>query len=147
MIAVFKKILLRDLDKLKSEIGLYRNEEKMWLVEQSINNSGGTLCVHLIGSLNHFIGAHLGHTGYVRDREFEFSPGVLPRAELIKALEEMMTVVGQTLDNMQESELGKEFPQMLFDEKVSTAYLLTHVVSHLNYHLGQINYHRRLFDA
>jgi uncharacterized damage-inducible protein DinB len=146
MLAVFKKILLRDLDKLRSEIELYRDREKIWQIEKRISNSAGVLCVHLTGSLNHFIGAQLGQTGYIRNREFEFSPGIVPKAQLIKGVEEVMALVSLTLDNMKESQLEEEFPQLLFDEKVTVAYLLTHVVSHLNYHLGQVNYHRRLLD-
>jgi hypothetical protein len=146
MLAILKEIIIRDLYKLKSEIELYRNEEKIWQVEKGINNSGGTLCVHLIGSLNHFIGAKLGDTGYVRDHAFEFSRAVLPRADLIKGIGDTIGVVARTLDSMTEAELEEDFPQMLFEKKVTTAYLLTHVVSHLNYHLGQVNYHRRLID-
>ena len=146
MVSVFKKILLRDLNKLKTEIELYRNEQRMWYVEKQITNSAGTLCVHLIGSLNHFIGAQLGNSGYVRKRELEFLPDSVPRAELLKRLDETMQVVTQTFDNLTEAKLEEEYPQLLFDEKVTTSYLLTHVVSHLNYHLGQVNYHRRLLD-
>ncbi|SEP03262.1 DinB family protein [Niastella yeongjuensis] len=146
MFEELKKILLRDLNKLRSEIELYRDEEKMWQIEKRISNSAGTLCVHLTGSLNHFIGAQLGHTGYIRNREFEFLPGILPKAVLIKGIEDVMEMVSHTLENMKESQLKEVFPQLLFDEKVTTGYLLTHVVSHLNYHLGQINYHRRLLD-
>lgn len=146
MLAVYKKILLRDLGKLKTEIELYRDEQKMWQIEKQISNSAGILCVHLTGSLHHFIGAHLGHYGYTRNREYEFSPGILSRAELLKGIESLMVVVSQTFDNMKESQLDEDYPQLLFDEKVTIAYLLTHVVSHLNYHLGQVNYHRRLLD-
>lgn len=146
MLPVLKKIILTDLEKLKSEIELYRNEEKMWQIEKQISNSAGTLCVHLTGSLNHFIGARLGQTNYVRNREFEFSPGVIPKADLIKGIEKAIGTVGQTLDNMKESQLEEEFPELFFGEKVTIAYILTNVVGHLNYHLGQVNYHRRLLD-
>ncbi|MEN0055761.1 MAG: DinB family protein [Mucilaginibacter sp.] len=146
MVAVFKKIFLRDLAKLKTEIELYRDEQKIWHAEKQITNSAGTLCVHLIGSLNHFIGAQLGNTDYIRKRDLEFLPDSVPRAELLKRLDETILVVAQTFDNLTDAQLEEEYPQLLFDEKVSTNYLLTHVVSHLNYHLGQVNYHRRLLD-
>jgi uncharacterized damage-inducible protein DinB len=146
MVAVFKKILLRDLGKLKTEIELYRDEQRIWHAEKQITNSAGTLCVHLIGSFNHFIGAQLGNTGYVRERELEFLPDSVPRAELLKRLDDTIQVVAQTFDSLPESKLEEEYPQPLFDEKVTTGHLLTHVVSHLNYHLGQVNYHRRLLD-
>ncbi len=59
----------RDIIKLKEEIVLYKDETNLWKVENKISNSAGNLCLHLIGNLNHFIGATVGNTGYVRQRE------------------------------------------------------------------------------
>ncbi len=42
--------------------------------------------------------------------------------------------------------LEAEYPILVFDHKTSTEYLLVHLTGHLNYHLGQINYHRRLIE-
>ena len=73
----------RDLDKLKTEIGLYADEADLWKTSGEITNSAGNLMLHLIGNLKHFFGAVLGETGFVRDRDKEFSDGGVSRAEML----------------------------------------------------------------
>jgi uncharacterized damage-inducible protein DinB len=102
--------------------------------------------LHLIGNLNTYIGAVLGKTGYIRDRPLEFSLKNIPRKELIEKVEATIKVVDEALNKLSEDDLAKEFPMLVFDEMTSTAYLLVHLTTHLTYHLGQINYHRRLLD-
>ncbi|HCX22935.1 MAG TPA: DinB superfamily protein, partial [Cytophagales bacterium] len=67
------ELFTRDLNRLIKELEQYPNEEQLWVVTEGINNSAGTLTLHLIGNLNHFFGAILGNTGYIRNREAEFS--------------------------------------------------------------------------
>jgi uncharacterized damage-inducible protein DinB len=136
----------RDLQKLKTEIELYKDEDNLWLVKEGISNSAGNLCLHLIGNLSHFIGATLGNTGYVRHREDEFSLKNIPRQDLITNIENCRLIVKTTLVKLTVTDLEKEFPQQVFDKKVSTEMMLMHLTTHLTYHLGQINYHRRLLD-
>ncbi|HEY5407636.1 MAG TPA: hypothetical protein VIJ92_11120 [Ginsengibacter sp.] len=69
----------RDINKLIEEINLYKNEEDIWKIKEGISNSSGNLTLHLLGNLNHFIGATLGNTGYVRERDKEFSLKNIPR--------------------------------------------------------------------
>ena len=100
-----------------------------------------------MGNLNGFIGAALGHTNYIRQRELEFSLKGLPKAELIRQIDETIVVVHNTLDKMNPDELDKDFPIVVFNGKTTTtAYMLVHLTTHLGYHLGQVNYHRRLLD-
>jgi uncharacterized damage-inducible protein DinB len=146
LIETLKKLFNRDLNKLKSEIELYKDEKKIWYIEKGIANSAGNLCLHLVGNLNHFIGAEIGKTGYVRVRELEFSSRGVSKIELISKVEETIKVVDSSLDKLKEEDLEKEYPLLVFDKKTSTEYLLVHLSSHLTYHLGQINYHRRLLD-
>ena len=136
----------RDLEKLKAEINLYNNENNLWIIDKNISNSAGNLCLHLIGNLNHFIGAILGATGYVRNRDLEFSQKNIPRVSLILAIDKVDEIVNKTLEKMTNENLNDDYPEMKFDEKKSIEYLLLHLQHHLNYHLGQINYHRRIFD-
>jgi uncharacterized damage-inducible protein DinB len=144
MIETLKKLFDRDLRKLKSEIELYNDEKKIWHIEKSIANSAGNLCLHLVGNLNHFIGAEIGKSGYIRHRELEFSLKDVSRSELIKKIEETIKVVDSSLDKLKEEELKNEYPLLVFDKKTSTEYFLVHLATHLTYHLGQVNYHRRL---
>lgn len=137
----------RDLNRLKSEVELYKNEKNIWLTEKDIANSAGNLCLHLIGNLNWFIGAELGKTNYVRQRELEFSTKDISQTELIKMIDETIIVVENSLRNLKDEALKNEYPLLVFDKKTSTEYFLIHLTTHLAYHLGQINYHRRLLDV
>ncbi|TXG39278.1 DinB family protein [Seonamhaeicola maritimus] len=142
LIALFK----RDLNKLKVEIELYKSESNLWLLEKDINNTAGNLALHLIGNLNHFIGAVLGNTGYVRQRDLEFSLKDAPRIEILKQINETIEVVEKTLKDFQFEALEKNYPIEVFGKPMTTEYFLVHLTTHLSYHLGQINYHRRLLD-
>ncbi len=133
-----------DLDKLKEEITLYAKDEQLWQVKEGIANSGGNLCLHLTGNLQHFIGAVLGDSGYVRNREAEFRLKNVPRSKLLEDIDTTRTVVTDTLEQLSKNELQKEYILPLQDEKVNTSYFLIYLLSHLNYHIGQINYHRRI---
>lgn len=146
IIESLKSLYTRDLNKLKTEIESYENEDSMWEIDKSISNSAGNLCLHLVGNLSHFVGAILGNSGYVRNRELEFTLKNIPRAELIKQIEATLEVVETTLDKLSAEDLKKEYPLEALGYKMTTEYFLIHLFGHLSYHLGQINYHRRLLD-
>jgi len=137
-------IFHRDLNKLKEELNAYHDEAALWKVEAGISNSAGNLALHLIGNLNHFIGATLGNTGYVRQRENEFAFKNVPRHEIIRSIDDTIKVVQETLDKISDADMDNPFPFKLPLGDGSTRYMLVHLTTHLGYHLGQINYHRRL---
>ncbi len=139
-------ILERDLEKLKTEIEQYSDEADLWKVENEISNSAGNLCLHLIGNLNHFIGATLGETGFVRNRDAEFSSKNESRENLLSEIDKTIEVVKNSLDKLSNEDFDKNFPVQKHDETVKTDFMLLHLLTHLNYHLGQINYHRRLIQ-
>lgn len=142
-----KSLFTRDLNKLKAEIEQYKDEQKIWLIDRAILNSAGNLCLHLVGNLNTFVGAELGKTGYVRDRPLEFSTKYVPRTELINKVEATIKVVNETLDLLTDEDMEREYPQVKVVEGGSSiGFMLVHLSTHLAYHLGQINYHRRLLD-
>jgi len=139
-----RQLFKRDLHKLKKEIATYEDESKIWKVEKQINNSAGNLCLHLIGNLNWFIGTQLGNSNYIRKRELEFSQKDIPVPELLNKIDETIALVDSTLDALAEERLQETYPMLVFKEKTSTEYFLVHLTTHLTYHLGQINYHRRM---
>lgn len=141
-----QSLYTRDLNKLKTEIESYQNEETIWKIDKNILNSAGNLCLHLVGNLNHFIGAQLGNSGYIRNRELEFSLKDVPRNELIEKIEGTLKIVVSTLDKFTSEDMEKEYPLEALGYKMTTEYFLIHLFGHLSYHLGQINYHRRLLD-
>ncbi|WP_294213853.1 DinB family protein [uncultured Chryseobacterium sp.] len=136
----------RDLDQLKTELEAYQNEENLWKSDKDIANSTGNLALHLVGNLNHFIGAHLGNTGYVRQRDLEFSLKDIPKAELIEKVKATAAMIDSVLSQLSDEDLEKEYPLAVFESAMTTDYFLIHLLTHLGYHLGQINYHRRLLD-
>ena len=136
----------RDLKKLKLEIESYKNENKIWEIDKGINNSAGNLCLHLIGNLNTYVGLALGKIAYVRNRELEFSAKNVAKAALLAQIEATRKLVQTSLSQLTSNDLEQEFPMLVFDKPTSTEYMLIHLTTHLAYHLGQINYHRRLFE-
>ena len=148
MIASLEALYSRELNKLIAEINAYSNAKNLWLVPDGITNSAGNLCLHLIGNLNHFIGTHLGGTDYVRQRDLEFSQKHVAVATMTDQIEELKKVVTNTLHAMQDQELQEDFPILVFADQrqLTKGFMLTHLLGHLSYHLGQINYHRRLLD-
>lgn len=146
MIDSIKTTIARDLDKLKTELQSYSDEQKIWIVDTGISNSAGNLCLHLLGNLNHFIGAVLGNTGYVRNRDLEFSQKDIPLNELLRRIDDTVGSVKNTFDKMNDASLDKDYPLVFNEQQLTTGQMLVNIVTHFNYHLGQINYHRRLLD-
>lgn len=141
-----RSLYSRDLNKLKAEIEAYQNEENLWKTDKNIANSAGNLTLHLVGNLNHFLGTHLGNTGYVRQRDLEFSSKNIPKAELIEKVKATASMIDSVLSHLSDDDLKKEYPLVVFENTMTTDYFLIHLLAHLDYHLGQINYHRRLLD-
>src|SRR6187399_1940807 len=122
-----KEILIelfeRDILKLKTEINLYKDEANLWLVKEGISNSAGNLCLHLLGNLNHFIGATLGNTGYVRHREDEFSLKHVLRQDLVMNIDNCILIVKESLQKLTEADLDKDFPLEKHGTIVSTTHM------------------------
>jgi len=127
-------------------MSLYTDERHIWKVDQEITNSGGNLCLHLIGNLRHFIGAVLGDTGYIRNRTDEFGLKDVPREDLLSMIDVTIEDIDKTLSSLSEEQLYSIYPHVIFKQEMTNAWFLVHLASHLGYHLGQINYHRRLLD-
>ncbi len=147
VLEALKELFKRDLLKLKNELSLYNSDTALWTIEQSIKNSGGNLCLHLIGNLKTYIGNGISTIGYKRDREFEFAGKSVDRNELYKQIDETIEVVNIALSSLSAEQLRDNFPMLIWQEETGMAFTIIHLHSHLNYHLGQINYHRRLIDA
>ncbi len=141
---ILTELYERDLDKLRAEIELYASEEDLWKTTEGITNSAGNLCQHLTGNLQHFFGAVLGDLGYVRDRDAEFSARDTSKADLLAAIDAAAGSVKNTLARLSDDDLAKNYPIEVSDRPMTTAKFLVHLSTHFNYHLGQINYHRRL---
>lgn len=142
-----QSLFKRDLNKLRTEIDSYQDEVNIWKTDKNISNSAGNLCLHLIGNLNHYIGMMLGNSGYIRNRELEFSLKDISRTKLIQQIDKTIETVGLTLEKLSAEDLQKEYPEQPLGYSMTTEYFLIHLFGHLSYHLGQVNYHRRLLDV
>ena len=139
-----EQLLIRDLKKLQQEIAAYKDETLLWKTVEGISNSAGNLCLHLIGNLNTFIGSTLGNTGYIRNRELEFSSKNIPRDWMLENIEQLLITIKATFEKISDEELKLIYPLEVLGYPMTTLYFLIHLQAHLNYHLGQINYHRRI---
>ncbi|MBN3582107.1 DUF1572 family protein [Algoriphagus aestuarii] len=138
------KLFERDIDRLYEEIKAYTVENVLWETNQHISNSAGNLCLHLLGNLQAFVGHELGGFEYTRDREFEFAGKNVPKSELLSSISNLKRIMITSLEGMDESLVDKEYPKEVFGKPMTIEYFLIHLYGHFNYHLGQINYHRRL---
>lgn len=146
MIATLQSLFHRDLTTLHDEIAAYHEEANLWRIEGGITNSAGNLCLHLVGNLNTYICAEIGGSAYVRDRPAEFNSKDVPKRELLQMVENTRAEVAASLSKLTEEQLSEEYPLLVFREKTTTEFFLLHLTTHLTYHLGQVNYHRRLLD-
>ncbi len=136
----------RDLNKLEVEISQYATNEDLWKTGGAIANSAGNLCLHLCGNLQHYIGAQLGNSGYVRNRPLEFSTKGLSKEQLIREIHTTKHILVKTLKSTSQESLQKTYPEEVLGYPMTTGFFLTHLFAHFSYHLGQINYHRRLIN-
>ncbi|MCB0495277.1 MAG: DinB family protein [Cyclobacteriaceae bacterium] len=146
MVEALKEIFERDLTQLEKEVNLYKKEGDLWLLPEGISNTAGNLCLHIAGNLQHFVGHVLGGTNYKRDRNAEFSQKNIPVEFLLFEIAAAKKVVSETLDKLTPEQLEANYPEEVFKRPMTTTFFLIHLAAHLNYHLGQINYHRRLLS-
>ncbi len=144
MIQSVIKLYDRDLQNLRKEIEAYEDENDLWIVRNEIKNSAGNLCLHLMGNLNHFIGHQLGNTDYVRNRPLEFSDKNVTKVELIAKIEATSIMLKEILPTLSDEFLAQNHTKEFYGGHDTNEYFLIHLFGHFNYHLGQINYHRRL---
>jgi hypothetical protein len=137
-------ILLRDIAGVERELGLYPDDQSVWKTLPGLPNPAGNLILHLTGNLQHFFGASLGNTGYVRDRDAEFTKTGMSRHDLKTELEASRQGVLAAFKNLTQEGLEHPFPVKITDAEFSTRLAILQLITHLAYHLGQIDYHRRI---
>lgn len=146
MIDELIKIYERDLDRLKLEIASFQNEDNLWEIRGNIINSAGNLCLHLVGNLNTYIGKNIGGYTYVRDRDAEFSLKNVPRENLLQQVTEVKETVLSSLKRMEEERLEEMHIENALGYPMTNSFFLIHLAAHFSYHLGQINYIRRVLE-
>lgn len=142
----FAQAFQSGLEKLEKEIAAFMHDDELWKVTGDITNSAGNLALHLVGNLNHFIGAQLGNTGYVRDRDNEFVTRDVHRDVLLRMIAETRAMIAKTFENLPADAFAKTYPLNTFGEGKTTGQVIILLFGHLHYHTGQVNYLRRFFS-
>jgi hypothetical protein len=142
---IFITLFSRDLKKLRKEIEQYHSESALWMQLPGTINPGGNLCQHLIGNLRTYVGLTLGGYAYVRDRDAEFSQRTFTQMQMLAELDQLHEIVIKTLGTLDEQRMEEEYPSEVVNlfPAQTVRLVLTHLLAHLSWHLGHINYHRR----
>ena len=138
------QVLVRELEGARREVGLFPDDDTLWRTPPGLPNSAGNLAVHLAGNIQHYIGAMLGQTGYTRDREGEFSTRTGARQSVMDELAKAVAVVRTTLPTLTAEQLAEPAVDRELPSSLSLGRFLLHLATHAAYHLGQIDYARRL---
>jgi Protein of unknown function (DUF664) len=147
LVSWIETVLLRELESLERELSLFPSEELIWSVVPGVSNSSGTLTLHVCGNLQHYLGAVLGASGYVRNRELEFARRGVSRAALRSEIRQTMRVVREVLSSFSPDRLSFEYPEELGGSRVATGPFFLHLSTHLAHHLGQVGYLRRILSG
>jgi uncharacterized damage-inducible protein DinB len=140
-------VITRELKALRREIETYPSDDDLWELPAGIANPGGNLALHLAGNLQYFLGNVLGKNGYVRNRDAEFGSRDVPRAELLREIDNAIEAVELGMSKIGEADLAKPFPEKVGGVSSTTGAFLAHFATHLAYHLGQVDYHRRIMTG
>lgn len=140
-------LIRRDLASLRREVEAYPTDDALWLAPPGLTNSAGILVRHLCGNLRHYFGAVLGQTGYVRQRDLEFSAPPVSREALLALIADTEREVLPVLASLRDEQLTGDFPEPQGGRLFEAPDYVAHLVMHLGYHLGQIDYHRRLLTT
>lgn len=141
--ATVSVILRRDLAAVRRSVEAYPDDASLWAARPGFPNAGGTLALHVAGNVRHYVGAVLGNSGYVRDRDAEFSRRDVPRHAVVAEIEEARSVVERALGALTDEALAGPYPLPISGRTVSMTDFLVHLATHLAFHLGQLDYHRR----
>jgi len=142
-----KNVITRELKALRREIETYPSEDELWDLRAGITNPGGNLALHLAGNIQYYIGNVLSKNGYVRNREAEFADKDVPRTELLREIDNAIAAVESGMSKITEADLAKPYPEAVGGVSSTTGAFLAHFATHLAYHLGQVDYHRRILTG
>ena len=146
-IAQFKESYLHLLEYLEKEISAFKSDSELYKVSGTIINTAGNLSLHLCGNIQNYLGAMLGGTGYIRNRGAEFSRKDFAKTILLDEIKKARDAVIATFNKIIEDDLNKLFPETPYWKGSTTEQVLVICLSHFNYHLGQINYLRRMNEV
>lgn len=139
----YAALLEGELRRLSEEIAAYPDEASLWRPVGAQPNPGGTLALHTVGHLMHYVGEGLGRIGYRRDREAEFTDRV-DRDEILGRVRRCASVIGPVLRGLDGAALAAVYPGAPPERMagIETRGFLLYVIWHTGWHRGQVRYHR-----
>ena len=122
------------------ELGLPLSERQFWAKPYPYGNSFGHLVLHLTGNLSYYIGAEIAKTGYIRDREREFTePNPPSKEEALKRLGDAVAVVIETVDAQSPADWAEAYSAM--NTNCSNRLdMVLQCMAHMQHHIGQMIY-------
>lgn len=144
LLSALRAVLLRELAAVRRTVEAYPDDASLWTERPGLPNGGGTLVLHLAGNLQHYLGAVLGRSGYRRDRDAEFSRRDVPRVILLGEIEAARQAIERGIAVVSDDMLAEPYPEQIAGRTVTTGDFLVHLTTHLAFHLGQLDYHRRV---
>jgi hypothetical protein len=137
----------RDLTRLAQELHAVPHDGVLWSKPAGVANSIGNLVLHLEGNLREYIGRQLGGVPYTRERDREFTDTGLTKDSLLARVEPLAILIPEIIARLSDADLKRLYPEEPFNSPISTAQYLVSLNNHLNYHLGQIDYLRRILTG
>jgi hypothetical protein len=134
----------RDIGKLRKEIASFPDGDSVWRILPGVVNPAGNLALHLEGNLRRYIGRQLGHVPYERNRALEFSTRNVPVRTIVSRIAEVEDLIPEVIESLTEPQLSERYPETVLESPMTVRHFLIHLHGHLLYHVGQINYLRRL---
>jgi uncharacterized damage-inducible protein DinB len=139
-----RRLLVRELAAFEREVLMFPDDESLFRTLPGVTNSAGNLALHVCGNLKHFVGAVLGESGYVRNRDAEFSAKSGRREDVARELRDTREVVSATLERLPRETLERTYPKPVGELSLPCGLFLVHLAVHLGFHLGQAGYLRRV---
>ncbi len=140
-------LFARDLERLAQELRAFPDTVALWRTAPGVSNAAGTLALHLEGNLREYVGHQLGGIAYVRDRQLEFSAREVSQAELVRRIEAVRDTIPPVIAALAPVTLDAPYPEPYNGTPLSAGKFLLHLYGHLSYHLGQIDYLRRVVSG
>jgi hypothetical protein len=124
------------------------SEEQFWTKPYPYGNSFGNLILHITGNLNYYIGAQIADTGYVREREREFTENALAsKEEILRRLDETVEMVVATLETQTAESWSNEYQAINASDSVKDRFsIFLGCAAHFHHHVGQMIYLEKEFS-
>ena len=117
------------------------SDDQFWRNPFSHGNSIGHLVLHLTGNLSYYVGACIAASGYVRNRELEFSEPRRPlKAEVLRRFDEAIALVLATLERQRDADWIVPYSAERQPDARNRLAAFLRCAVHLDHHLGQIIY-------